>query len=367
MIITKEKYLDNITTYLVYLKFMLEFDLNIPNHQARVNTISRMKDRNSLDLISLDELVTWFNDLSQAAHYFTSKYPPRKPLPEISEAINELLIKNSNELRDYGVQVSWLKDLMDIENYLSIDDFPNQTYVHIGDKRGQWKNDEYMLLKDAFNLLVKTQNSFELFEKTGEKLQENKKNDSRLHLLYFDTSCFGRTTVLSFYAFFECFLNSMGYNFYLENKDDLTPESMNRLRGKNKNGHGYPKLVNRIENFQRIMREDKNIIINVTDEGQRQEPFKSIFDKYKSLRDSLVHNSPFKVDIWMSSYQWLINAEEFGKLILEASSILWKALVNDNAGPKYLMDLDFDALLDEAKEAEIQKMNIVNDNFQFLT
>jgi len=373
MIITREKYLDNITTLLVYSKFMLDFDPNTPNVQSFVSLINRMKDRYSLDLISLDELVIWFTDLSKAVQYFTTKYPPRKSLPVISGAINDLLVKDSQELKDHGIQVSWLKDLMDIENYLTIHDLPNQTYINIGDKKGLWKNDEYMLLKDAFSLLVKTQISFKLFEETGKKIQEQKKNDARLHLLYFDASCFGRTTVLSFYAFFECFVNSMGYSFYLENKDVLKPESINILHGnlkdgsKKKNGEKRKSTIkNKIKDFQKVMREDKSIVINVTDTGQIQEPFKSIFEKYTYLRDSTMHNSPSKMDIWMSSYQWLTNAEEFGKLVLEASSILWKTLVNESTGPKYLMDLDFDILLKEAEDAEIQKVELLNEYFKLM-
>jgi len=33
MIITEEKYWDNITTLQVYLRFMLDFDINIPSEQ----------------------------------------------------------------------------------------------------------------------------------------------------------------------------------------------------------------------------------------------------------------------------------------------------------------------------------------------
>lgn len=210
---------------------------------------------------------------------------------------------------------------------------------------------------DSFNLLVKAQYFFDLLLKHDEvlKLEESKgqkiSNEKRSELteLNLEVAVNSRLSIVSFYSFIECFVNSIGHDFCLRNLENLEERQQDILNGI-KNKGGYLPLKSKIENFQKLIRKDKKAIINTTDDKQIREPFKSFFENYEDLRNSSVHYSPKKARIWLKPQDWIKKANEFSRISLEVGLLFWESCYPELREPDYVGRLDYSYLLDMAKK-----------------
>jgi len=305
--------------------------------------------------------------LQTLAYPFLAKYPLITTLDKLSKDIYNLIKEDRTNLEDYGIQIGWIRERMDFSNFLKIHDLPYQTLLGYGRKKGKFSIEENVLLKDAFNILEKSKQLFEQLGKITTVLPSYAKSDkikfettkSNIPYLEFDMACYSRLTILSFFAFFESFVNSIGYNFLMENRINLNDGDKNILKGLSRNGKNYINLKSRVEKFQLIMRDDNKVVLNLTDANQIQNPFSSIFSYYKELRDSSMHNSPLKENIHLSAQAWNVRAIEFSKLTMNAAQIIWKSLVTSNKLPEYLLELDYNNWIEETENRH-NNLKIIN-------
>ena len=154
--------------------------------------------------------------------------------------------------------------------------------------------------------------------------------------------------MLSFYAFVEAFVNSIGIDFAARNTSTLTADEIEILHGK-KRGR-YSSLEKKMESFQKIIRPDRKNQIVLTDSRQRKEPFITFLSNIKEVRDASAHFSTGKASIWRSPQEWVDFAELTSKVSIAVASKFWEACYVGKHKPDYLLGLDYVALLDFAKE-----------------
>jgi len=111
-----------------------------------------------------------------------------------------------------------------------------------------------------------------------------------------NVAMYSRLSILTFFSFVEVFVNSVGYDFSLRNRDILRPKDVEILLGK-KNAR-YISLEHKIEKFPSIIRPDKKTPIVLSDAKQVKEPFRTFIKEIKEIRDSSVHYVPQKQAIW---------------------------------------------------------------------
>lgn len=339
----------------IYLQLMGSFVPNADFNQIKelVLCISDFLKGTSEQEIEL-RLPMLKHTLEKMANPFIEKYPPKKEISEIATEWNSLF-KDGYNVFSYGLNYGWLSKLMDLKNLHIYDHVPYHFKIGLVAHKGFYGIEEEFLLKDSFNALIKAEYYFELLNKYGEKakrieLEQNKfKKETYTQItdLKFEVAAYSRLTVVSFYAFVESFVNSVGYSYLQYNIDKLSEDEREFLSGLKKGR--YLQLQSKMEKFQKIIRPDKKCVLNLTDNKQISKPFKSFFDYYEDLRNASVHFSPSKERIWMKPQDWLDKSQDFSKISITVGFDFWKACFPDSDGPQYLGKLDFDLHYQEAK------------------
>lgn len=99
------------------------------------------------------------------------------------------------------------------------------------------------MLRDAFFFLVKADETYENMMRIREQYKKNDKNastqeDYRTLSNYNQTvATYSRLGTQSFYFFTEAFINSIGYDYYLRNRQQLSASEIEILQGKQKKIH----------------------------------------------------------------------------------------------------------------------------------
>lgn len=296
------------------------------------------------------------------------KYPLKRDYQEIAKDWNNKF-KIDKETFSKGIMIGWLEEQIDLTNFYRYDYSPYQFKVGLVIHKGRGEIEDNFLLQDSFSSLIKAEKGLELLEKYAGKQKDflkskgqiefNKETLDILNYIKYDVSFYSRLTILSFYSFLECFVNSIGYDHYLRYSSSLNPKEIEILQGKEKGR--FLNLKQKIEKFQKIIRSDKAIKIVLTDEKQIKESFKTLFDYYEELRNSSVHYSPLKSRIWMKPHDWVHKSLEFSKLIVDFSIEIWKSCHETNKGPDYLGRLEYERLYEMAKLRE-NKINELKKN-----
>jgi hypothetical protein len=159
---------------------------------------------------------------------------------------------------------------------------------------------------------------------------------------------YSRLCILVFFSFVEVFVNSVGYDFSLRNRNILSSKNIEILCGK-KNGR-YLSLEYKIEKFPSIIRPDGKSPIVLSDPKQVREPFITFIKEIKEIRDASLHYSPQKQAIWRKPDDWLDKAKSTSKLCLEVSLAFWRTCYPNRKGPEYLNGLDYAEHLDVARK-----------------
>jgi hypothetical protein len=299
------------------------------------------------------------------------KYPLKRDYRDITRDWNEKH-KVNKELFSDGIMLGWLEEQIDLKNYYHYDYTPYHFKIGLVIHKGRGEIEENFLLQDSFSCLVKAERLLNLLENYSNRQKEqfksvgksefDKKTLDSITALKYEISFYSRMTIISFYSFLECFVNSIGFDYYYRNKDKqyLSDDEIEILQGTRDNR--FLSLKNKIERFQKILRADKTAIIILSDENQIKEPFKTLFDNYEKLRNASVHYSPSKSRIWMKPHDWINEASVFARLVINSANEIWKSCHETNKGPDYLGRLEFRRLYKMAESKEILVNEIKNDN-----
>lgn len=295
-------------------------------------------------------------------NYYQAKVPPKKPYEIIGSEFNKLS-SEKDEIYSYGIEFRWLEERLDCSKINLNKEIPWQTRIGIGHHAGRLELEESFLLRDAFYLFVNAKETYNnMFERAGEikELETKEISSYNKYLTYanLDVATYSRLTMVSMLSFIEAFVNSVGYDYFLRNKEKLTEKEIELLNGKK--GRRYLSIETKLEKFPKIIRSVKISPIIISDVGQRREPFISFIDNLKPIRNSSMHYSPKKESIWRRPKDWLKSAESSTQLCVSVAREFWLACYPNRSMPFYLFELDYDNLMEEAKNRLHAKNNILN-------
>jgi hypothetical protein len=313
------------------------------------------------------ELPIFENKLRKIAESIRKKYPLKRDYRDIAKDWNEKH-KIDKEIFSNGIMIGWLEEQIDLSNYYRYDYTPYQFKVGLVVHKGRGEIEENFLLQDSFTCLVKAEKGLKILENFGNSQKEKFKSKSEkefdkktldsLNALKYEISFYSRLTIVSFYSFLECFVNSLGFDYYYRHMDKLSTDDAEILQG-SKNGR-FLNLKHKIEKYQKITRSDKSAKIVLSDDNQSKEPFKSLFNNYEGLRNASVHYSPAKSRICLKPHDWIDKASDFSKLVVDSANEIWKSCHETNKGPDYLGRLEYDRLYKMAESREININEIKN-------
>lgn len=310
--------------------------------------------------------------LTKMTSLFMVKFPLKRELRKVTTEFNDFF-KSGNDVYSYGLEFGWLDAQMDLRELNFYNDTPYHYRIGLAAHKGNGSIEEDFLLKDAFNVRVKAEYYQNLLLDYGKKLKDNEEKKGKKEFtqeiyhkitnIKFEVAAHSRLTIVSFYAFVEGFVNSVGYSYLTKNADLLTEPEKELLSGFKK-GRFLP-LKSKIEKFQTLIHLDKQAKIIVSDEAQIPEDFRRFFDYYEQLRNSAMHYSPIKERIWMRPQEWIDRAIEFSKLSVKVSWDFWKACYPNSDGPEYLGKLDYELHLNKAnkRKENIQQIEIDRKNW----
>ncbi|MGV3586073.1 MAG: hypothetical protein ACO1OF_03635 [Adhaeribacter sp.] len=364
-----EQEINRVWDIAVYLQMMAAFcnDIDFNNYSKLMLEIYDLIKK-SEDPEIKKHLPSFEKKLSDIAEPLKIKYPLKRDYRDIARDWNEKH-KLDKEIFSNGVTIGWLEEQIDLTNYYRYDYTPYHFRIGLVIHKGRGEIEENFLLQDSFACLVKAEKNLNILESFGNSQKNkfisegNNKFDSEvldsLNSLKYEVSFYSRLTIISFYSFLECFVNSIGFDYYYRHKDSLNEKDAEELQG-SKNGR-FLNLKYKIERYQKIIRADKNAKIVLSDINQTREPFKSLFFTYEELRNASVHFSPVKSRIWLKPHDWAEKAQDFAKLAVEAATQVWKACHETNKGPDYLGRLEFHRLYEMAVLRE-EKIGGIKEN-----
>lgn len=344
--------------YLQLMSFLLPNTKSKDINEIINSTYKFVKNSSKFELISkLPEIKIILN---QFVEQYMKEFPLKKAISQVAYEWNSFFKEGKNPL-GYGINYGWLEEQMDLSKLYNYNYVPYHYKVGLYAHAGYGGVEEDVLLKDAFTTLVKTDKAFKLLNEYGLHIKKEDINNisneeyKRISDIKFEVCSYSRLTVISFYAFVECFVNSVGYSYLLRNENILTNENKEVLKGYKKGS--YLSLKSKIEQFQKIIRKDKKCKIITSDKNQIKEPFNTFFNNYEHLRNSAVHFSPMKEPIWLKPEEWVKIAKEFSELSLQVALEFWQSCYEDLNKPDYLGRFDFYKLykLSEHRIENIEK------------
>jgi hypothetical protein len=295
------------------------------------------------------------------------KYPLKRDYRDIAKDWNNKF-KDNKEIFSNGIMIGWLEEQIDLSKFYQYDYAPYHFRIGLVNNKGRGEIEENFLLQDSFTSLIKAKKLLSDLDSFGKQQKEQHKSQGRinfdketldsLNALKYGICFYSRITIVSFFSFLESFVNSIGFDFYYRNKDNLNISDSELLRGKRKGR--YINLKYKIERFQKIIRSDKSAKIVLSDEKQIKEPFKSLFSDFEGLRNSSVHFAPDKSNIWLKPHDWFNKAKRISSLANEAALNIWKIIHETNKGPDYLGRLEYDRLYEiaEKRESKVEKITV---------
>ena len=353
--------------YLLYLQLMGGLDpdpvANISNPRMK-QTLIKIFDfvKKSSDY----EFTIRYKQIKKLLRKYTSGYlkhfPPKKSMEEIAFQYGNITA-GKPDFYSYGIEYGWLETLMDCKKMNLPSCLPYQAKVGIFHHAGNVSTEDQFLLTDAFYILAKAISSYKLHLKYGEYL--NKKLNNKINKEAYreitdnklNSITYARLSLVGFYSFIEAFVNSIGYDYYKWNESNLDETTNSILKGIKNNR--FISIEDKFEKFPQIIRNDQLQKVFVKDAKQRKDPYLTFLDKYKKLRDSSVHHSPDKENIWLKPEDWKNKAVEFSKITMAVAKDFWHSCYPDKELPGYLDGLDYDELLKIAERRISTEFNCI--------
>ena len=360
MVLTTEELRQELKNYLIYIGLMTSLSTEkynvIKNPELKQHLLDTNEMIEKADYKALLTKGPYVKQLLQPLlDYFRRVYPLKKSIETIASEFNGLFGKNNPYFT--GVELGWLQSVMDLSAKNWPRDLPYQTRIGLGHHAGYANIEDEFLIRDAFYAFIKAEDAYELLLSVRDKLKEksettdlnfDKSSYTKLTLLKFNVAAYSRLSIISFYSFMECFVNTIGFDFYFRNKNKLGDREIEILQGKKKDR--FLQLEYKLEKYPTIIRQDDKQVIFIKDDKQLKEPFRTFFKEYKNLRDASVHYAPLKEKIWLNSADWIAKAQQFKDLIVDSALTFWKACYPESDGPEYLGKLDQNKHLELAKK-----------------
>ncbi|NOX34395.1 MAG: hypothetical protein GXP56_11790 [Deltaproteobacteria bacterium] len=91
----------------------------------------------------------------------------------------------------------------------------------------------FLKAEEVYKNLLKLR---DVLKDKNDVIESNFDKDSydKLNLLKFNVSAYSRLAIISFYSFMECFVNTIGFDFYYRHKNNLDVKKSEILKGKKK-------------------------------------------------------------------------------------------------------------------------------------
>jgi len=292
------------------------------------------------------------NTLEPLVNNYKRIAPLKLPFEVVTSDFNKLL-DSDRDPYVYGIDYCWLDTRMDCSSMGFPSDLPWHTRIGLGNHAGRVSIEEEFLLRDAFYLLELAEESFINLNVYGDEINKYGQKDiedgmTTLTLLNYDVGLYSRLCIVNFFSFIEAFINSVGYDYYLRNQYNLSPENIEILNGKKNNR--YLSLESKIEKYPSIIREDKLSPIIISDPSQLKEPFKTFIYSIKAIRDSSMHYAPSKEPIWQKPLDWLENVRNSSRLCIDVAREFWISCYPSRGQPGYLHELNYDIHISMAKK-----------------
>ena len=239
-----------------------------------------------------------------------------------------------------GTSYGWLVERFDCGSLHIPSDMPYHAHIGVGPHAGHAAIEEDFLLRDAFFLLSRCTKSLVYLESFRGKAQSDndaKKLYRQISTANQNVATYARFTVSGFYAFVECFVNSVGEDFVLRNPT-VSDAAKGLLRGK-KDGR-YLSIEKKIELFPGLIRPDGKRPLVLSDPQQIAEPYNAFVSHIKDVRDASAHYAKSKADILMSPQTWNKNANEAAAVCVAVARGFWTACYPNRSLPLYLGKLD---------------------------
>jgi len=339
-------------TYVIFAIAMMPMD-NMG--ELLLNELSKMY----LEVKEMED--SWYFTPQMARNINNNFYSIKNILPlkkGIKVVAKELRNQLENQPFRNGIELGVLCRLMDMSKspYLK-EELPFHSRIGFGYHSSMVVNEEQQLLSDSFYLLVLGEKEYikmlEYAKEIKQDIDKYKEPKSLITKINSNVCTYCRNSVVSFFSFFEAYINSIGVNYLYLYEEKLSTEEVFALKGKDRQGNQYLKLEIKIECLQRII---ANKITYTTNNPQqlKDKTFLELFSKIKSRRDVAVHFSKGKGEIIIAPQYWLDEAFDISELVVDASKKIYKACFNTKNFPSYLRKFDYKYLFDEAKERIIE-------------
>jgi hypothetical protein len=138
---------------------------------------------------------------------------PKKIWREIALEFQEAKEQNP-DIWIYGIEYGWIEARFDLSKFYPHTEIPYHAKIGLGYHGGGWEIEERFLLEDSFFVLLKAKTEFDEFIRLTELEKENNPDpnfqNSNIGIHNANVATYSRLTVISFYSFLECFVNSVG-------------------------------------------------------------------------------------------------------------------------------------------------------------
>ncbi len=278
---------------------------------------------------------------------YKKQFPLKKDIHKIASEFDGLFKKEKPY--STGLEFGWLNNLMDCTKVYG--ELPSHARIGIGHHAGHASVEEKFLLEDAFFMLILAENTHKtMWNKRAEIKEKNpdEKIIKKLRIYNQNVCTYSRLGLLSFFSFIEAFVNGIGYDFKYKNEKTLGEKEKELLLGKKNNN--YISLLNKIEKFPSIIRNDKKMPLILSDPNQIKEPFKTFFEELRLIRDSSVHFGPNKEKIWRKPDEWLDKVRQMSKICMKIANEFWDSCYPKREKPKYLNSLKYLETYNSVKE-----------------
>jgi hypothetical protein len=177
------------------------------------------------ELIELGQGI--YDFLTLVYNSYKAYFKPKKSQRVIGNEFNNLFLQGES-VYSTGLEYGWLEEGMEFVD----DNFPKYLPYHakvgIAGHANRINIEEEFLLRDAFYMLCMAEKVYQDMYKEYYKYKESKRDIEtyKEHNKFTDynqsVATYSRLGIISFYSFAEAFVNSIGYDFYLRNKINLS-------------------------------------------------------------------------------------------------------------------------------------------------
>jgi hypothetical protein len=235
-----------------------------------------------------------------------------------------------------GVPLRWLDHHFDLSRLPEIlPDFPHHARVGLGHSKHQATIEEHTLLCDAFLFLERARTLHQQLLQELVRLKKLNTTSKPPHLddMSLNVCTHARMSLFTFFAFAECFVNSVGEDFISRNPA-LATDAREHLKGRRKGG--FYSLEKKLEKFPEIINPGGKVSFVLSDPKQMKEPFTTFLRVVKETRDSIAHHAEGKAPIWLGPQDWMDKADTAARTTLDCSKLFWKACYPKRDFPEYL-------------------------------